>query len=147
MDSQSSLSKAKTFLYVISFSFLELCFLFSLLRRNHGLMPERKGKKIKHFFVGLYKKFISFDGLFRRQHPCWSTLKIFKICLSLVSLSIFTQTNTAQQPLFSAFDSESLFSLVCGVALCRESSKMEQTLNFQVPAEGLELVILLHTQY
>ena len=31
--------------------------------------------------------------------------------------------------------------------LFRESSKMEQTLNFQVPAEGLELVILLHTQY
>ena len=119
MDSQSSFSKAKTFLYVISFSFLELCFLFLLLRRNHGLMPERKSKKkIEHFFVGLYKKFISFDDLFRRQHPCWSTLKIFKkICLSLVSFSIFTQTNTAQQPLFSAFDSESLFSLVCGVAL------------------------------
>ena len=31
--------------------------------------------------------------------------------------------------------------------LVRESSKMEQILNFQVPAEGLELVILLHTQY
>ena len=29
-----------------------------------------------------------------------------------------------------------------------ESTKqMEETLNFQVPAEGLELVILLHTQY
>ena len=29
-----------------------------------------------------------------------------------------------------------------------ESSKqMEEKLNFQVPAEGLELVILLHTQY
>ena len=86
MDSQSSFSKAKTFLYVISFSFLELCFLFLLLRRNHGLMPERKSKKkIEHFFVGLYKKFISFDDLFRRQHPCWSTLKIFKKSASLSS--------------------------------------------------------------
>ena len=29
-----------------------------------------------------------------------------------------------------------------------ESTKqMEEKLNFQVPAEGLELVILLHTQY
>ena len=92
MDSPSSFSQAKTFLYVISFSFLELCFLFLLLRRNHGLMPERKGKKIKHFFGGLYKKLMAF---FRRQHPCWSTHKIFKICLSLVSFSIFTQTNTA----------------------------------------------------
>ena len=25
--------------------------------------------------------------------------------------------------------------------------QMEENLNFQVPAEGLELVILLHTQY
>ena len=31
---------------------------------------------------------------------------------------------------------------------CPESTKqMEEKLNFQVPAEGLELVILLHTQY
>ena len=62
MDSPSSLSQAKTFLYVISFSFLELCFLFLLLRRNHGLMPERKGKKIKHVFVVLYKKLMAFLG-------------------------------------------------------------------------------------
>ena len=27
------------------------------------------------------------------------------------------------------------------------TKQMEQILNFQVPAEGLELVILLHTQY
>ena len=33
------------------------------------------------------------------------------------------------------------------VCMTRESSKMEQTLNFQVPAEGLELEILIHTQY
>ena len=33
------------------------------------------------------------------------------------------------------------------INLLRESSNMEQTLNFQVPAEGLELLILLHTQY
>ena len=31
---------------------------------------------------------------------------------------------------------------------CSERTKqMEQILNFQVPAEGLELVLLLHTQY
>ena len=29
----------------------------------------------------------------------------------------------------------------------RELKQMEPILNFQVPAEGLELVILLHTQY
>ena len=29
----------------------------------------------------------------------------------------------------------------------RELEQMEPILNFQVPAEGLELVILLHTQY
>jgi hypothetical protein len=28
-----------------------------------------------------------------------------------------------------------------------KTKQMEQILNFQVPAEGLELVILLHTQY
>ena len=33
------------------------------------------------------------------------------------------------------------------IDLSRESSKMEQILNFQVPSEGLELVISLHTQY
>ena len=27
------------------------------------------------------------------------------------------------------------------------TKQMEQILNFEVPAEGLELVILLHTQY
>ena len=31
--------------------------------------------------------------------------------------------------------------------LDRQSKQMEQILNFQVPAEGLELVILLLTQY
>ena len=118
MDSPSSFSQAKTFLYVISFSFLELCFLFLLLRRNHGLMPERKGKKIENFFVGLYKKFISFDDLFRRQHPCWSTLKIFKKSASLSSpFQFLHKPNQLSNLFFSAFDSESLFSLVCGVAL------------------------------
>ena len=34
------------------------------------------------------------------------------------------------------------------IATRAESTKqMEEKLNFQVPAEGLELVILLHTQY
>ena len=32
-------------------------------------------------------------------------------------------------------------------ARSERTKQMEQILNFQVPAEGLELVILLHTQY
>ena len=81
-------------------------------------MPERKGKKIENFFVGLYKKFISFDDLFRRQHPCWSTLKIFIKSASLSSpFQFLHKPNQLSNLFFSAFDSESLFSLVCGVAL------------------------------
>ena len=47
------------------------------------------------------------------------------------------------------------FSKFCGLlriyelySLYTESTKwMEEKMNFQVPTEGLELVILLHTQY
>ena len=35
----------------------------------------------------------------------------------------------------------------CGRHRSEKTKKMEQILNFEVPAEGLELVILLHTQY
>ena len=34
-----------------------------------------------------------------------------------------------------------------GKARPESTKQMEEKLNFQVPAEGLELVILLHTQY
>ena len=36
---------------------------------------------------------------------------------------------------------------ICGLAYPESTKQMEEKLNFQVPAEGLELVILLHTQY
>ena len=39
----------------------------------------------------------------------------------------------------------SFLKLTLGEA--ERTKQMEQILNFQVPAEGLELVILLHTQY
>ena len=34
-----------------------------------------------------------------------------------------------------------------GLSKSESTKQMEEKLNFQVPAEGLELVILLHTQY
>ena len=37
--------------------------------------------------------------------------------------------------------------LMSGYFVHRELEQMEPILNFQVPAESLELVILLHTQY
>ena len=38
-------------------------------------------------------------------------------------------------------------NLLHGMFMHRELDQMEPRLNFQVPTEGLELVILLHTQY
>ena len=41
------------------------------------------------------------------------------------------------------------YEKICTILLAypERTKQMEQILNFQVPAEGLELVILLHTQY
>ena len=107
-------------MYVISFSFLELCFLFLLLRRNHGLMPERKGKKIKHFFVGLYKKLMAFlgdnilAGASTRSLKSASHSSPFQFLHKPIQLK---GQIISEQNFFTAFDCESLFSLVCGVAL------------------------------
>ena len=37
--------------------------------------------------------------------------------------------------------------MILGYDKAESTKKMEEILNSQVPAEGLELVILLHTQY
>ena len=51
------------------------------------------------------------------------------------------------QPEDSQDDSESYANEWLEYVWSERTKQMEQILNFQVPSEGLELVILLHTQY
>ena len=44
-------------------------------------------------------------------------------------------------------EKEAILGKTTGQTKAESTKQMEEKLNFQVPAEGLELVILLHTQY